>query len=67
MIMMNQRYGKRVNIVHHDLKAELNPLIRSDIGEVDAVIHLVQGHTLIAVLTILWSLYWTMKLELVIY
>ena len=34
---------KRVKIVHHDLKAELNPLIRSDIGEVDAVLHLAAG------------------------
>ena len=34
---------KRVKIVHHDLKAELNPLVCSEVGEVDYIIHLAAG------------------------
>lgn len=34
---------KRVKIVFHDLKAEINPLIRSDIGEVNYILHLAAG------------------------
>ena len=34
---------KRVQVVYHDLKAELNPLIKSTIGEVDYVLHLAAG------------------------
>lgn len=34
---------KRVRIVHHDLKAELNPQIRSMIGRVDLIAHLAAG------------------------
>jgi dTDP-glucose 4,6-dehydratase len=34
---------KRVKVVFHDLKAELNPLIRSEIGKVDYVLHLAAG------------------------
>jgi dTDP-glucose 4,6-dehydratase len=34
---------KRVKVVFHDLKAELNPLIRSEIGEVDYILHLAAG------------------------
>jgi len=34
---------KRVHVVYHDLKAELNPLIKSTIGEVDYVLHLAAG------------------------
>jgi dTDP-glucose 4,6-dehydratase len=34
---------QRVKVVFHDLKAELNPLIRSEIGEVDYVLHLAAG------------------------
>lgn len=33
---------KRVKVVFHDLKAELNPLIRSEIGKVDYVLHLLR-------------------------
>ena len=43
MMTFEPEVRKRVKIVHHDLKAELNPLIRSDIGEVDAVLHLAAG------------------------
>lgn len=34
---------KRVRVVHHDLKAELNPQIRSLIGKVDYIAHLAAG------------------------
>lgn len=34
---------KRVKVVFHDLKAELNPLIRSEIGQVDYILHLAAG------------------------
>jgi len=34
---------KRVRVVHHDLKAELNPQIRSMIGRVDIIAHLAAG------------------------
>ena len=34
---------KRVKIVHHDLKAELNPLVCSEVGDVDYIIHLAAG------------------------
>lgn len=34
---------KRVKVVFHDLKAELNPLIRSEIGSVEYILHLAAG------------------------
>jgi dTDP-glucose 4,6-dehydratase len=34
---------KRVRVVFHDLKAELNPLIRASIGNVDYIAHLAAG------------------------
>lgn len=34
---------KRVRIVFHDLRAELNPLVRREIGKVDYVLHLAAG------------------------
>jgi dTDP-glucose 4,6-dehydratase len=34
---------KRVKVVHHDLKAELNPMIRAAIGKVDYIAHLAAG------------------------
>ncbi len=34
---------KRVRVVWHDLKAELNPLVRKEIGKVDYVLHLAAG------------------------
>ena len=34
---------KRVKIVHHDLKADLNPQIRNTIGKVDMIAHLAAG------------------------
>ncbi len=34
---------KRVRVVWHDLKAELNPLVRKEIGKVDYILHLAAG------------------------
>lgn len=34
---------KRVKIVYHDLKAEINPLVSSRIGPVDIILHLAAG------------------------
>ena len=34
---------KRVRIVHHDLKAELNPEISASIGKIDYISHLAAG------------------------
>jgi dTDP-glucose 4,6-dehydratase len=34
---------KRVKIVFHDLKAEINPVVRADIGKVDYIAHLAAG------------------------
>jgi len=34
---------KRVRVVFHDLKAELNPLVRREIGKVDYILHLAAG------------------------
>lgn len=34
---------KRVKVVFHDLKADLNPLVRSEIGKVDYIAHLAAG------------------------
>lgn len=43
MISFDPEVRKRVKVVHHDLKAELNPLVRSEIGKVDYVLHLAAG------------------------
>jgi len=34
---------KRVKVVHHDLKAEINPLVKSEIGKVQYIAHLAAG------------------------
>ena len=34
---------KRIKVVHHDLKAELNPQIKATIGKVDYIAHLAAG------------------------
>ena len=34
---------KRVSVVFHDLKAEMNPLVRSEVGKVDYIAHLAAG------------------------
>ena len=33
MLQFDPEVRKRVSIVHHDLKAELNPLVRNEIGK----------------------------------
>ena len=43
MISFDPEVRKRVKIVHHDLKAELNPLVRSEVGDVDYILHLAAG------------------------
>ena len=43
MLTFDVETRKRVKIVHHDLKAELNPLIRSEVGDVDYILHLAAG------------------------
>jgi dTDP-glucose 4,6-dehydratase len=43
MMTFSPEDRKRVKIVHHDLKADLNPLVRSEIGKVDYVLHLAAG------------------------
>jgi len=44
--MMNEfdtENKKRVKVVFHDLKAELNPMVKRDIGDVNYVLHLAAG------------------------
>ena len=36
-------YKSRVKIVYHDLKSEINPWIKKEIGDVDIVLHLAAG------------------------
>ena len=43
MLSFDPEVRKRVKIVHHDLKAELNPLVRCEVGKVDYVLHLAAG------------------------
>ena len=43
MLSFDPEIRKRVKIVHHDLKAELNPLVCSEIGQVDYILHLAAG------------------------
>jgi len=43
MLAFDPKVRKRVRIVHHDLKAELNPLVRNEIGQVDYILHLAAG------------------------
>ena len=40
---LNEKDRARVNIVFHDLKSELNPWIRKEIGEVNIILHLAAG------------------------
>ena len=43
MIPFMPETKRRVKIVHHDLKAALNPLVCSEIGQVDYILHLAAG------------------------
>ena len=42
-IGINLDNKKRIKVVHHDLKAELNPQIKSTIGKIDYIAHLAAG------------------------
>jgi dTDP-glucose 4,6-dehydratase len=42
-VLENNPNKKRVRIVHHDLKAEINPHVASHIGKVDIILHLAAG------------------------
>lgn len=43
MLSFPEEERKRVKIVHHDLKASINPLVKSEIGSVDYILHLAAG------------------------
>ena len=43
MTQFNEQTRRRVKIVYHDLKAEINPQTRSMIGKVDIIMHLAAG------------------------
>lgn len=43
MLEFDAEKRKRVKVLFHDLKAELNPLIRAEIGKVDYIAHLAAG------------------------
>ena len=43
MLTLPPATRKRVKIVHHDLKAELNPLVRKEVGQVNYILHLAAG------------------------
>jgi len=43
MMSFDVETRKRVKVVHHDLKAEMNPLVRSEVGNVDYILHLAAG------------------------
>jgi dTDP-glucose 4,6-dehydratase len=42
-ILLESPHKSRVKIVYHDLKAPINPLVASDIGKVDYILHLAAG------------------------
>lgn len=39
----NPRIMKNLKVVHHDLRAEINPLVASQIGNVDIIVHMAAG------------------------
>lgn len=43
LMSLPQETRKRVKVVFHDLKADLNPLIRTEIGKVNYIAHLAAG------------------------
>ena len=43
MLSFDPEVRKRVRVVHHDLKAELNPMVCREIGDVDYILHLAAG------------------------
>ena len=40
---LSDKYKSRVKIVFHDLKSELNPWIRKEIGDINFILHLAAG------------------------
>jgi len=42
-VLRDNPHKNRVRIVHHDLKAEINPHVASHIGRVDIILHLAAG------------------------
>ena len=42
-VLESNPHRKRVKIVYHDLKAEINPHVASHIGKVDVILHLAAG------------------------
>ena len=40
---LTQEQKSRVTIVYHDLKSEINPWIKKEIGEIDIILHLAAG------------------------
>ena len=42
-VLESNPHKKRVKIVYHDLKAEINPHVASHIGKVDVILHLAAG------------------------
>ena len=47
----------RVKIVYHDLKSEINPWIKKEIGDIDIILHLAAGSHVDKEQTTLWNLY----------
>ena len=46
--MMNEfdkETQKRVRIVYHDLRAEVNEMLTADLGKFDYIVHMVTHHT----------------------
>lgn len=43
VVSSNNDYMKRVKVVFHDLKAEMNPMICDKVGQVDYILHLAAG------------------------
>ena len=43
MSSLTQEQKSRVTIVYHDLKSEINPWIKKEIGEIDIILHLAAG------------------------
>lgn len=43
MLEFPEQTRRRLRVVHHDLRAELNPLVRADVGQVRYILHLAAG------------------------
>ncbi len=43
LLKLNSKEKSRVKIVYHDLKSEINPWIKKEIGEIDIILHLAAG------------------------